>query len=90
LIKFSPPPSIWQAIFDFLHMNSDKPEATLNITKFGSFTANFKALPSPIPPDYVATLFTVVASALISSWLTPAIIGWRKARKEGKKFKGII
>ena len=34
----------------------------------GSFTANFKALPPPIPPEYVATLFTVVATAFIGSW----------------------
>jgi hypothetical protein len=64
-------------------MNPDKPEAKLNITKFGSFTANFKALPPPIPPEYVATLFTVVITALVGSWLTPTVIGWRKARKEG-------
>ena len=49
------------------------------------FTANFKALPPPIPPEYVATLFTVVVTALVGSWLTPTIIGWRKARKEGSK-----
>jgi hypothetical protein len=31
----------------------------------------------------VATLFTVVVTALVGSWLTPTVIGWRKARKEG-------
>jgi uncharacterized membrane protein len=66
-------------------MKPDKPESKLNITKFGSFTANFKALPPPIPPEYVATLFTVVASAFVGSWLTPAVIGWRKTKKEGRK-----
>jgi hypothetical protein len=30
-------------------------------------------------------LFTVVVTALISSWLTPTIIGWRKAKKQGKE-----
>jgi hypothetical protein len=66
-------------------MNPDKPEAKLNVTKFGSFTANFKALPPPIPQEYVATLFTVVATAFIGSWLTPTVIAWRKARREGSK-----
>ena len=67
-------------------MKPDKSEATLNITKFGaSYTANFKELPPPIPPQYVATLFTVVATAFVGTWLTPTVIGWRKARKQGSK-----
>ena len=66
------------SILDFLHINPDKQESKLNIGKFGNFTANFKALPPPIPPEYVATLFTVVATALIGSWLTPTLIDRRK------------
>lgn len=85
LITLLPPPSLLDSILDFLHMNADKPEAKLNITKFGSFTANFRALPPPIPPEYVATLFTVVATAFIGSWLTPTVIGWRNAKKQGSK-----
>jgi YVTN family beta-propeller protein len=85
LLNVSSAPSVSDSILDFLHMKPDKPEATLGITKFGNFTANFKALPPPIPPEYVATLFTVVATALVGSWLTPTIIGWRKAKKQGSK-----
>jgi YVTN family beta-propeller protein len=85
LIKFSTPSSILDSISDFLHMKPDKPEATLDITKFGSFTANIKALPPPIPTEYLATLFTIVATAFIGSWLTPTVIGWRKAKKQGSK-----
>jgi len=85
LIKIATPPSTLDSILDFLHMNADKPESKLNITKFGSFTANFRALPPPIPQEYVATLFTVVATAFVGSWLTPTIIGWRNARKQGSK-----
>jgi hypothetical protein len=84
-IKSSPPSSIWDPILDFLHMKPDKPEATLNITKFGNFTANFRQLPPPIPPEYVATLFAVVASTLVGSWLTPTILAWRKAKRQGEK-----
>jgi hypothetical protein len=85
LIKFSTLPTIWDPILDFLHMKPDKPESKLNITKFGNFTANFKPLPPPIPAEYVVTLFTVVASALVGSWLTPTVIEWRKAKKEQGK-----
>jgi len=85
IIQFAPSPSLFEPILDILHLAPDKPEATLNITKFGSFTANFKALPPTIPPEYVATLFTVVVTALVGSWLIPTVIGWRKARKEGNR-----
>jgi YVTN family beta-propeller protein len=85
VLQFASPSPFFEPILDFLHLTPDKPEATFNITKFGSFTANFKALPPPIPPEYVATLFTVVVTALVGSWLTPTVIGWRKARKEGSK-----
>ena len=64
---------------------SVEPEAILKITKFGTFTANFRELPTPLPPEYWATLFGVVVTAFISSWLTPTLIGWRKAKKHQNK-----
>ncbi|MGA9908598.1 MAG: YncE family protein [Nitrososphaeraceae archaeon] len=85
LLKFSSPSSIVDSILDFFNMKPDKQEATLNITKFGSFTANFKALPPPIPTQYVATLITIVANAFIGSWLTPTVIEWRNRRKQVSK-----
>jgi hypothetical protein len=45
-------PSALNAIADFFNIKSDEPEAKLNITKFGSFTANFKELPPPLPTEY--------------------------------------
>jgi hypothetical protein len=66
-------------------MNQDKPEATLNITKFGNFTANFKV---PPPPDiYMVTLFTVVATALFGSWtfIGSTVTQRRKAKEQGSK-----
>jgi YVTN family beta-propeller protein len=63
LISLAPPPSIVDSIENFFHISHDIPQSRLNITKFGTFTADFKA---PPPPDvYVVTLFTVVATALI-------------------------
>jgi hypothetical protein len=41
MISIVPPPSIVDYILDFFYVNPDKPQATLNITKFASFTANF-------------------------------------------------
>ncbi len=64
--------------------------ATFDVNRFGTFTANFKALPPAIPPEYVATLFTVVATAFIGTWLTPALIGWRKTKMQRKYFKECI
>ena len=86
LIKLASLPSIFDSILDILRIKPDKSEATINITKFGSsFTANFKGLPPPIPTEYVATLFTVVVTAFVGSWLIPTVIGWRKTRKQGSK-----
>jgi uncharacterized membrane protein (DUF106 family) len=65
--------------------NSVKTETKLPITKFGTFTANFKELPAPLPPEYWATLFGVVVTAFIISWLTPTIIGWKKTKKHQDK-----
>ena len=87
MLQVSPSPSILDSILDVFHLKPDKPEATLNITSFGSFTANFKELPPPIPGEYVATLFAVVISAFIGSWLTPAVIEWRKSKNQGKKLQ---
>jgi hypothetical protein len=38
----------------------------------------------------MATLFTVVVTAFIGSWLTPTVIGWRNARRERKYVKEYI
>ncbi len=85
MLQVSPPLSAMETVFNFLRPNHDKPEAILNITKFGSFTANFNELPPAIPPEYIATLFAVVISAFIGSWLTPTLVDWRKTRNQGKK-----
>ena len=85
VLKVSHSASILDSIADFFYIKLDEPEAKLNITKFGSFTANFKELPPPLPTEYWTTLFTVVVTALIGSWLTPTLIGWRKAKKQGRR-----
>jgi YVTN family beta-propeller protein len=85
VLKVSSPNSELESIKHFFSIKSEEPEAILNVTKFGTFIANFKELPPPLPPEYVATLFGVVVTAFISSWLTLTIIGWRKAKRHQHK-----
>jgi hypothetical protein len=59
-------------ILDTLHLRTDNPGSTV-ITKFGSLE------------KYVATLFTVVVTAFVGSWLTPTIVGWRNAKNQGNR-----
>lgn len=86
----APPSNFLEQILDFFNTNPDRRESKLIVTTFGNFTANFKELPPPIPPEYVATLIGVVATAFVGTWLTPALIGWRKIRTQRKYFKECI
>ena len=81
--QLSPPPSTWDSFLDFLHIKPVKPAAALRITKFGSFTANFKPLPPAIPSEYLVILFGIVTASVVG-WLSPTIISSLKSRKEAK------
>jgi YVTN family beta-propeller protein len=85
LLKIASSPSILDSILDFFHMKPDRPEATFAISKSGSFVANFKGLPPPVPAEYITTLFSVVVTAFVGTWLTPTVIAWRKSKNQGKK-----
>jgi hypothetical protein len=61
---------------------SDDPAATLTVNRFSNFTAYFRAIPPPVPPEYWATLFSISATAVIGAWLIPTSIGWFKSRKQ--------
>ena len=83
-------PNTWysvlqDSILEFLHSKPDKQETILDLPNFGSFTANFKARPPPIPSEYLVTLFAVVVSAFIGSWLTPTVIEWRRTKRQGSR-----
>jgi YVTN family beta-propeller protein len=69
----------FHTISEWLHLNwfEPEPDARLTITKFGAFTATFKALPPSIPLEY-QTLF---ASALLAI-LTGILIN--RYRPKGK------
>lgn len=75
----------------FLHLfriNQDDPAAAFNATKFGTFTANLKPLPSPIPPEYLLAIFGLTVSLIIPS-LFRWINGWRQRRNADKCIKKI-
>ena len=84
LLNTSSSASTWDSFLDIFNLKKDKPEATISITKFGSFTANFKELPPPLPPEYWATLFGFVVTAILGTWLIPAIVRGIKSRSDIK------
>src|SRR5262249_3827233 len=74
--------SPWNSFLRIIDMPPADPSTTFDVNAYGTFTANFKPLPPPVPPEYWASLFTVVATALIGSLLIPAIIGWFKSKRQ--------
>jgi YVTN family beta-propeller protein len=81
----SRPASSWEsfvlAITDFFGDKPDEPESKLNITKFGTFTANFRDAPPPIPSEYWIPLWGIIASTIVG-WSIPSIIGWTKSKRD--------
>jgi YVTN family beta-propeller protein len=81
-ISVSRPASSLDSFLEFLHLKSeDKPEATLNVTEFGTFTANFKELPPAVPSEYWIPLYGIIASTIVG-WSIPSIIGWTKSKRD--------
>ena len=58
--------------------------AAFSITQFGNFTANFKAIPAPLPPEYWIPLYGVIVSSVVG-WSIPTIISWIKAKRQEVK-----
>jgi YVTN family beta-propeller protein len=69
------------SILDVFGIKPNDTAASLNVTQFGTFTANFRALPPPIPPEYWIPLYGVIVSSIVG-WSIPSIIGWIKAKKQ--------
>jgi YVTN family beta-propeller protein len=66
-----------------------EPSGSLIINRYGTFTANFKPLPPPIPPEYLAPLYGIIATSIIG-WSWTSIIGWLIARTQRKHLKECI
>ena len=77
--------------FDIVNPNTNKiyvseePKATMKVSTFDNFTANFKELPPPIPSEYWATLFGFVLITGVGVWLIPSIVRWTRTRADIKK-----
>jgi YVTN family beta-propeller protein len=59
----------------------DEPSGNLTVNRYGTFTANFKPVAPPIPPEYSYLIISVIVSSIIG-WSVPSIFGWFKARKQ--------
>jgi hypothetical protein len=77
--------SPWDSLQRFL--GASDTSSTFEVNRFGNFTANFKHLAPPVPAGYWASLFTIVATALVGSLLIPASIGWFKAKRQTSRLK---
>jgi YVTN family beta-propeller protein len=84
LISVSRSASTWDSILDFFGIKSDEPEATIPLTKFGTFTANFKELPPAVPSEYWIPLYGIIISTIVG-WSIPSIIGWTKSKRDVRK-----
>lgn len=60
--------------------------ANFDITRYGTFIANFRAAAPAIPPEYWIPLYGIVVSTIIG-WSVPSIIVWAKAKKEGRRVR---
>ena len=72
------------SIADFLRIRSEEPESKLDITRFGTFTANFRELPPAIPSEYWIPLYDIIISTIVG-WSIPSIIGWTKSKRDVRK-----
>ncbi|HEU5120420.1 MAG TPA: YncE family protein, partial [Candidatus Nitrosocosmicus sp.] len=85
IINTSKPATAIETFLDLLNLKSEEAEATLKVSTFGSFTANFKELPPPLPPEYLATLFGFVITTGLGVWLIPSLVRWIRAKSDIKK-----
>ena len=81
---FTPSNSPIEYLLDVFSLESKNQPETLIITSFSNLTANFEKTPTPIPPVYLATLFSVIITAFVGTWLTPTFISWIRTKRQNK------
>ena len=82
IINVSRPASNLESIRNFFNLQSSEPEAILNVTKFGTFTANFRELPPPVPSEYWIPLY-----GLIPGFFIPSIIKWLSGKRQRRNLR---
>jgi YVTN family beta-propeller protein len=58
--------------------------AYFDITRYGTFTANFKPLAPPIPAEYLVPLYGIIVSSIVG-WSIPSIVGWINVRNRARR-----
>lgn len=100
VLTFPPPRSFWDShvlaianfpqdnaplIMKFLQGNkSVEPEAKLEITKFGTFTANFRESPPAVPPEFWIQTYVLIGT-IIAGLSIPTILGWIGSNRDVRK-----
>jgi YVTN family beta-propeller protein len=72
--------SAWNSFLNIFGKPYDT-SATFDVNRFGTFTANFKAVPPPVPPEYWIPLYGIIISTIVG-WSIPSIIGWIKSKTQ--------
>ena len=67
-----------------LNIYNDTADTSFCLTQYGTFTANFRELPAPLPTEYWIPLYGLIVSTIIGASI-PSIIGWTKTRGDIKK-----
>jgi YVTN family beta-propeller protein len=63
---------ILKSVADLFNIPLVDNNASLNMTQFGKFTANFRELSPPLPPEYLLGLYTLAAT-VFTGWFVPNI-----------------
>lgn len=63
---------------------NDTAETSFCINQYGTFTANFKELPAPLPISYWIPIYGLIVSTIIGASI-PSIILWAKTKRDIKK-----
>ena len=71
-------------IQDLFGDKPEEPEAKLNVTKFGTFTANFKELPPPVPQEFWLQSYVLVGT-VIAGLSIPSVVVFITSKRDAKK-----
>jgi YVTN family beta-propeller protein len=60
--------------------NVERNYGAMNITEFGSFTANFNKLPDPIPQEVIMNQYNTIAIGLFSGLIIPRLLPYMEKK----------
>jgi YVTN family beta-propeller protein len=71
-------------IQDLFGDKPEEPEAKLNVAEFGTFTANFKELPPPVPQEFWLQSYVLVGTVIVGLSI-PSIVVFITSKRGAKK-----